>query len=239
MHVEENILKNENQLSASTPVKRQTAFLCTIAQLLAGEYVKKEGWEPSYVETDAGALSRVRVAGLIVDSSSQITLDDGTGSITIRSFDAPLPHLTIGTPVLIIGRPRVYDDALYILVESCNILSSPSWLKYYKESLREWQSFVPPNPKRETVVSVEEKIEISSKPVENKPTQVAEPMLSSTPSPAMQLIALIRELDPGDGASVDEVLSRAPFDKADDKLQFLISEGEVFELRAGKVKVLE
>ncbi len=240
--MEEYTAEKDNQLraSASAPVKRQTAFLCTIAQLLNGEYVKKEGWEPSYVETSAGALSRVRLAGLIVEAGAQIILDDGTGTITLRSFDTPLPTLTVGTPVLIIGRPRLYDEAMYLLVESCKVLPSSSWLTYYKESLREWQSFVPPNPKRETTSAMEEKIGITSKPLAQSPAKAPEPLASSSASsPAMQLIALIRDLDPGDGAPVDEVLAKASFAHADEKLQFLISEGEVFELRAGKVKVLE
>ena len=52
------------------------------------------------------------------------------------------------------------------------------------------------------------------------------------------LIDIISELDPGDGAPVDEVLKKAG-DGAEERLQLLIREGEVFELRAGKVKVLE
>jgi len=230
---------NTQQTNTTGPVKRQTAFLCTIAQLNEGEYVKTDGWDPSYLESSVGALSRVRLAGLIVETGQSITLDDGTGSITIRSFDVPLPSLTVGNPVLIVGRPRLYDGSLYVLVETCKVLPSPDWLKYYKEHLREWQAFIPPNPKRETVINVEEKIEVSSQAVESSSTQAASPVASPSTSPVMELITLIRELDPGDGASVDDVLAKASFVGADEKLQFLISEGEVFELRAGKVKVLE
>lgn len=231
---------NTEQKANSGPVKRQTAFLCTVEQLSSGEYVKTDGWDPSYLESSVGALSRIRLAGLIVETGQQITLDDGTGSIPIRSFDTPLPQLVVGNPVLVIGRPRMFDGSLYLLVETCKVLPSPNWLKYYRENLREWQAYVPPNPKRELIATVEEKIEISSKAVERPSTQ-ASPSLTTPASlsPAMELINLIRELDPGDGASVDEVLAKASFDSADEKLQFLISEGEVFELRAGKVKVLE
>lgn len=238
--VDNQLTNNQQAPSNSGPIKRQTAFLCTVEQLSSGEYVKTDGWDPSYVESGVGALSRVRIAGLVVETGAQVSVDDGTGSILIRSFDAPLPTLQVGNPVLIIGRPRLFDGSLYILVETCKVLPSPDWLKYYREQLREWQSFVPPNPKREPVVSVEEKTEMPSQALKTKGVgnQISGSQ-SSTVAPAMELINLIRELDPGDGASVDEVLAKASFAGADDKLQFLISEGEVFELRAGKVKVLE
>ena len=58
------------------------------------------------------------------------------------------------------------------------------------------------------------------------------------PSKAPSLISIIRELDPGDGAPVDEVLAKAGVG-AEQKLRSLIAEGEVFELRAGKVQVLD
>ena len=49
------------------PIKRQTAIKVRIADLIAGEWVKKEGMEPSFVRTAGGSeVSRARVMATVV-----------------------------------------------------------------------------------------------------------------------------------------------------------------------------
>ncbi len=229
------------------PIKRQTAYLCTAKQLQDGTYVRTEGWEPSYMETVVGALSRVRITGIVVEATpSQVVLDDGSGKIAFRVFDGSLPSLVIGDSVLVIGRPRMFNEEPFVLAETVRKLSTPAWLKFYASHREEWQAFIPKAPKREAPVveeTVQEEVPLvdKSSSVSAPPTLKDDSVEPATPvvNKAQLLLELIRELDPGDGAPVDEVLAKAAFDDAEDKLQFLISEGEVFELRAGKVKVLE
>ena len=207
--------------------KRQTAFLCTAQQLLEGSYVRREGWEPSYLATDAGMLARVRMAGVVVSAPpGEGVFDDGTGSVLLRSL-APLPSsLRVGVPVLVIGRPRVMGDQSYVMAEIVRVLSSPAWVQFYKDHASFFQQFIPPLPVPETTPQ--------SAPLPVMPKSAPTPPSSS----ASSLIDIIAELDPGDGAPVDEVLARAG-SGADERLSRLIAEGEVFELRAGKVKVLD
>jgi hypothetical protein len=53
------------------------------------------------------------------------------------------------------------------------------------------------------------------------------------------LIETVRALDTGSGADIDAVLSTNGLEGADKYLRTLIEEGELFETRPGKVKVLE
>lgn len=222
-------------------IKRQTAYLCTAQQVLKGRYVRREGWDPSYLAADEKMFARVRLVGLVVEvSPAQVVIDDGSGQVSLRIFNGVLPPLAVGDPVLVIGRPREYNEERFVMAEIVRKLPSSAWLKRYAQDRQVLQSFVPAAPQEPVAVV----------PVQPSPSAVfgvaaassSQPVAVSQPkgvNKADILLNLIRELDPGDGAPVDEVLARAGFPDADDRLQFLISEGEIFELRAGKVKVLE
>ncbi|MBD3208822.1 hypothetical protein GF367_00190 [Candidatus Woesearchaeota archaeon] len=206
-------------------VKRKTAYLCTIKDLQDGRYVRREGWEPNFFATTKGMVSRARLSGVVVEQQGRsITIDDGTGQLPLRVFDAPLPAAAVGDPVMVIGRPRVYNKEPYMLIEILKRVS-PRWLHYFERSRSACASFIPPIP---------EVKEPAAQPKPQPPPGTAAPQ-----GKAQQLVALIRELDAGDGAPADEVISKAGFDGAEQQLQSLITEGEVFELRAGKIKVLE
>ncbi len=218
------------------PVKRQTAYLCSIKQIVEGEYVRREGWEPNFIASSIGALSRVRLVGFVLElQGNQFVLDDGTGKMPMRVFDSGVKFsFSVGDPLLVIGRPRVYGQEKYLLVEIAKKLPSASWLKYLSEQRAELAKYVPEAPK----LSVKQ--EVAEQTVEEEQPVVEEMVVEkSSPNKAQILIDLIRELDPGDGALTSDILAKAGFSDAENKLQFLISEGEVFELRAGKVKVLE
>ncbi|MBN1275209.1 hypothetical protein JXA12_02870 [Candidatus Woesearchaeota archaeon] len=206
------------------PVKRQTAHPCSASVIAQGTYVRHEGWEPNFLATPLGALSRVSMAGVIVQQEhSQASLDDGTGTVVLRSFDDDLSSFSVGDTVLVVGRPRVYAEQTYILIEIIRRLGSRAWLKYHAERRELLQRHIPPVP-------------VSEAP--SRPAPPALPVQGRAPSAAPSLITVIRELDRGEGAPTDEVLRKAG-PGAEEKLRSLIAEGEVFELRAGKVKVLE
>ena len=215
---------------AEQQYKRQTAFLCTARQLQSGTYVRTEGWDPSYLATDAGMVARLRMTGIVVDAAGTIIIDDGTGKVALRSFDGVLPALAVGDPVLVIGRPRANGDEVYVMVELLRKLRSPKWLQYYVREKSFFQSFIPEVPAEPAAPALEE-------PIVEKPLPVASaPTAQGTKA---SLIDIIRELDPGDGAAMADVLERYGAPDGEEKLQFLIAQGEVFELRAGKIKVLE
>ncbi len=223
------------------PVKRQTAYVCSVKDLVEGTYTRREGWEPNFVSTSKGAVSRVQFAGIVVEKSSanDVLVDDGTGKMTVRRFEDVI-RAEVGQPVLVVGRPREYGGEIYVVSEVLRLLPSAGWIKYFSWLKGEVSKYIPSVPKEQPVHDANPKDIVLGEDDNVKPVVDAS---SSSDGPvtnvAQELINIIRELDPGDGAPTDEVLARANFDNAEDKLQFLIEEGEVFELRAGKIKVLE
>src|SRR3989344_3387773 len=121
------------------PIQRQPAYKCAVQHLLKGRYIQKQGWEPSYVETIIGQISRANVTGVIVGQDGPgLILDDGTGQITLRSFEErnPLLNVGIGNKVLVIGRPRLYNDLIYLNVELVKQIDE-KWLLLRKMELEQ------------------------------------------------------------------------------------------------------
>jgi len=56
---------------------------------------------------------------------------------------------------------------------------------------------------------------------------------------AYQLIELIKKLDAGSGADITEVIDQSKISGAEKYITTLLNEGEIFEIRSGKLKVLE
>jgi RPA family protein len=196
---------------------RETARICRIADLLSGNYIVKEGWEPNYVDTAIGRVSRANIIGTvigIVDQQSFI-LDDGTGSIRVRKFEGTHTAI-IGEPFLVIGRPRTYQDQAFISPEIIKHITNPDWILYRKKELE--------------ALSPEQ----SSEMIPAEENADAEP-LDALPDPYERIIRKIRELDKGDGAETDLVSKDEETEK---RLTKLIEEGRVFSNRPGRVKVL-
>lgn len=213
--------------------KRQTAYFCTAQQITQGEFVQQEGWEPSFLASNNKMYARIRLVGIVVDYTPMETvIDDGTGRCPLRSFDNSIPQLSVGDSLMIIGRPRSYGGQLYVLVETAKKVS-PSWIKYFLAQKDILQACVPAVPEIKKPLVVEE---TNLQPDISQEVKVSTPEKKNDKS---SLIDIIRELDPGDGAAVDEVIEKFGLPDAEEKLQFLIAQGEIFELRAGKIKVLE
>ncbi len=56
-------------------------------------------------------------------------------------------------------------------------------------------------------------------------------------SPSNEIVNLIKELDKGEGVSIEEIYSKNK--DADKLVNMLLKEGDVFEVKPGKLKVLE
>ena len=118
--------------------KREIAFKVRIKDLLENKYVVSEGWEPNYIELDSKKISRVNVLGVVVGYQNElIKLDDGTGGILLRSFDNININLNPGDVVLVIGRPREYNNEKYLMPEIVKKIENPEWIKVRKLELGE------------------------------------------------------------------------------------------------------
>ena len=122
-------------------INRETAKICRISDLLEGIYITQEGWQPNYVKTAIGNISRANIMGTVVsvEDTKNFLFDDGTGKILVRSFEkehAVLP----GQHLFIIGRPRNYNNDLFLSPEILKPITDPLWIDVRKEQLRTFPS---------------------------------------------------------------------------------------------------
>lgn len=201
-------------------VKRETASICRVDDILQGSFVKAEGWNPSYVETSLGKLSRVNVMGVLVSQeNSTMVLDDGSGRVVLRSFDeGSLNHVSIGDFVVVIGRPRVYNDEKYVMPEIIK-KADPAWAEFRKKQV----GF----------------LSMGSKPLPKEKRVVVNDPVAPTANQFQKIVEFIKDMDTGEGADSTEVATRTGFPNAEELIRKLIEEGEIFELKPGRLKILE
>lgn len=211
--------------------KRQIAHKVRIGDILNSRYVKTEGLIPNYLEVNSQEVSRVNIIGVVVEKSEinsykTLAVDDGTGKISARIFEnnIHLENIGVSDIVLVIGKPREFSSEKYILIETIKKID-PAWAKARKIELEK------------------------SKPQDDAPAQeganissgsglAEEEIINSDSTPANNVIKLIRGLDKGDGVAIDNIPSKGIND-LDKTIDMLLKGGSIFEVRPGKLKVLE
>ena len=214
-------LRGVNFLSEQKFQKRQTAYKIRIKDILNSKYIKTEGFNPNYLEIHNQEISRINVIGVVVQKSELnnykiLTIEDGTGKISARVFENNmlLDKIDISDIVLIIGRPREFSNEKYILIEVIR-KTDPSWAKVRKLELE--KNIVEDNKFLDGDNNIEEDI---------------------VPSSTNKIVKLIKELDKGEGVSIEEIPSK-DIEDIDKRIDMLLKEGDIFEIKPGKLKVLE
>lgn len=233
----------------ATEIKRQTANLVSLGDILQSAYARSEKeMEPNYILTKHNLkISRVNVMGVVLDkqeepSSITVTLDDGTGKIAVRAFekDTFLSTVVVGDILLIIAKPREFNNQKYLVPEIVKKILNPSWLQLRKIQLSAQKNSLiaedtptsEPNITPATTDIVEEEIEITEEPLE-------ENTLQEKDNPYNKILSALRILDSGQGADIDAVVEKASVPKAEIIIKRLVEEGEIFEIKPGKLKILE
>jgi hypothetical protein len=210
---------------AEQEFKRQTAYKCTIATLNKGVFVKKQGWESNYLMTEYGDFSRVNIIAVIVDKTDNgLTLDDGTGKISGRMFERieQLQEVNVGNVILTICRPREFNNQIYLTIEIVKKIE-PEWIAYRKKEL-----------------SLIKKIrEVSELPKpEKKPLEPEIVENVSTLSSKDKIYKLIKDLDRGEGANIDDVLALSKVASGEELISDMMMRGEIYESKAGHLKLM-
>jgi len=195
---------------------RQVAKKVKLSDLANGKYVKVEGeWEPNYVDTPTNQkVSRANVVAVVATEPvpgdfNSFIIDDGSARLPVRAFGDTEVEVDLGDVVLIVGRPRLFSEQIYLVPEIVKKVQNKKWIEYRKLELGEI-------PTQEVILE--------------------EPM---TDSPVDTMIEVIRGLDSGNGADTEEVIARSKIENADDIISSLMREGEIFEITSGKIKVLD
>ena len=199
--------------------KRQIAYKIRIKDILSSRYIKTSDILPNYLEIGSKQISRVNVLGAIVekydiDNYKTITIDDGSGKISASVFDSnvSLDDLSIGDIVVIIGKPREFSSEKYVIIEAIKKID-PAWAMVRSLELQKNDD---DGKKGKVIQDKEEKVDLS---------------------PKNKIILAIKELDDGDGVLIESVLSKN-FDGAEKIIDTLLKEGDIFEVKPGKLKVM-
>ena len=219
------------------PQKRQIACKARIADLVNGKYVQEEGWTPNYIITKEGRhISRINLIGTVISKTEEglnyqaLVVDDGSGTISLRSFEKNdiINNIEIGDVILLIGRPREYGSEKYIVPEIIKKINNKKWIDVRRieldiENLKTKKD--KPSKQEEVVV---EKISESNEEKTQKP--------SSNPQIVYETV---RNLDSGQGVDIDEVIKKTGIKEADEIIKKFLREGEMFEIKPGRIKILE
>jgi hypothetical protein len=113
---------------------RHTAIKVWVSDLHAGKYARQDD-SLNYIELSDGKKAfRATLMGVVVGIDDCIWVDDGTGSIAVRSFDSSFGDLDIGSFVLVIGRPRDFEGQKYLMGEILKKVDK-KWFDVWKKSV--------------------------------------------------------------------------------------------------------
>ena len=221
--------------------KRQAAIKVRVRDIINGKYVKEEGWLPNYIAMqNGGKASRVNIIGTIVFKSNEenfnyknFVIDDGSGKISVRSFEKEdnISKFDVGDAVLIIGRPREFNNEKYIIPEIAKSIQNPMWMEVRKLELELNKNFgAEMNDKN---IKENEAVRNTIVPEE------AEEVNANVKSDSDVIYDLIKKLDAGNGVQIEEVIEKSNSADAEKLINILLENGNIFEVKPGKVKVLE
>jgi len=211
--------------------KRQIAYKVKINDILKGEYVKEEGeWVPNYIRVGDKKVSRVNLMAVVVSKQNlentnyqSLIIDDGSGKISIRTFEegSNFDDIDVGSFVVVVGRPREYLNEKYIVSEILKKIGDQLWVEVRKMELG-------------SMKKIEDVSSEVDKPEERK---LKEERVGDDIN--TKIFNLIKEVDQGEGADTQDVISKSNIDRAEETINRLLKDGEVFEIKPGKLKVLE
>jgi len=205
--------------------KRQVAYKVLISDILDYNFVGDK-FSSGYVRLGNLNVSRVNIVGNVVYKSKQglnytsAVIDDGTGNISLKLFEnsASFSEIDIGDFVLIIGRIREFNNEKYIVPEILKKIDNIGWVNVRKLELK-------------SLFNVEQRN--TNKILNDELIEVPINSLNE------EIYMLIKKLDNGDGVFIEDVIKYSNRIGAEDVINKLLENGDVFEIKRGKLKVLE
>jgi RPA family protein len=233
---------------------RFVAVKSTIGRISTYTFVQEDEQNSNYLQTaDGQKIFRLNVIGIIVNKEKQgsitnLLLDDSTGKIILRSFEENknVRELVVGDMVMVIGRVRVYNQEKYLSAEIIKKMDS-MWMKIRRLELKEEFNqielkLVETEPSLLPKIEIKPAITISSAINESIEEEIIEEEVQGIQVnpllPAQKVLLLIKELDTGGGAPIEEIISKSPLNGTEKLLEQMLQKGDIFQNLPGKVKVL-
>jgi len=232
---------------------RQTAYKAWIADLINGEFINPEGeWVPSYVKVKDLQISRVNIiANVIMKYQNEdstyvtLTLDDGSENVALKAWNEDtklFDGVEIGNMVLTIARVREYNGKIYLVPEIVKKLNKPEWMILRKKELikefGEKTEHITPNPITEETSPGPEN---SPTPIIEEEQIVEENVVDSSSGERQKILSIIEKEDSGEGVELTHIVTEVGKEEQEtnDLIQDLLKEGEIFEIKPGRIKLIE
>ncbi|HIG95424.1 TPA: hypothetical protein HA249_00840 [Candidatus Woesearchaeota archaeon] len=215
-------------------IQRETAFKLGIKDVVEGTYAAQEGWKPNYLMTRHGKVMRINLMGVIVSKANTdllsydfIMIDDGTARVTIRSFDnmKVFKDFEVGQIVNVIGKPREYAREIYVVPETIQRMDDKTWLEVRKKEMESYPYHLIPKETKEEKQQQNEEI-------------IIEEVKDGKEASLDKLLALIKSLDKGAGVEIEEIMLKSEQGNPETLIKTLLEQGDIFEIKPGRVKVL-
>jgi RPA family protein len=238
--------------------QRSTAVKCMIGDLLSGDFVRGEGFDASYVQTKRGIVSRANIIAVVISNDAEgMMIDDGSGRMQLRGFDNQnmFADKQVGDIVLVIGKPRMYSSMLYLYPEIIK-KTDRRWIEFRRKELSvngtvlatmpnfdrsdkaEAKSFTVQEQDRQEKAPMQQQLQTTEKKLLDEHSVVSTAP-NTIPSSKDSIVSLIKKLDKGEGVDVADLVRILQDDHLEQKITNLIKVGELFEIRRGKLKILE
>ncbi len=240
------------ETTTATSYVRHIAIKTSIGQLLQGTYIQEDENNPNYLLTPSQQkISRLNIIAVIltkeqVGNITNLLVDDGTGSIVIRSFEEnlQLQKLQIGDAVLLIGRLRMYNQEKYISPETVKKIDR-AWLMVRSLELKKLSEGIQTKPLQDTPGEIARptpektsKEDSTTAPIEDLSREDQEIDKTSELLPVQKMIQLIKELDLGEGVLIEEIIEKSILKESEKLIEKMLENGDIFQIVPGKVKVL-
>jgi len=229
--------------------ERATAKVVRINDLKSSQYFKvNEEFSPDYVLVGDEKISRANIIAIVVEKQieekfSSLTIDDGSGSIVLRDFDNrnKFDNYNIGQIIRTIAKPRSFNDEIYLVGEIVKPVKNNKWVELRKLELEKISPMVTKIEQQsnepQTTNNTEQNT-TNNKDVAEKHEEVIIDDAPETDNTIDKVLAIIKEHDKGEGADIEDVIVKANIKDCEQVITNLIREGEIFEVRPGRVKVL-
>ncbi len=202
---------------------RQVAYKVRVSDVLNASF-DKDNVYATYIKLNNTDVSRINIIATLVYKTEDFSyasaiIDDGSGRISLRGFENRLifSKADVGDVVLVIGRIREFNNEKYIMPEILKKISL-EWMNVRKLELM----------KNDKI-----KLEATSSEIQN--SNLGEEVANINE----EIYLLIKRLDTGDGVAIDDVIKKFNNAEAEKILNILLEKGDIFEVKPGKLKVLE
>jgi len=169
-------------------------------------------------------ISRVNIVATLIYKSEDLNydsaiIDDGGGRILVRGFEKSniFSNVDVGDVVLVVGKIRDFNNERYIIPEILKKVEDAGWMNVRKLELRKSSVVIEDTTKDKNGGLIED-IKLDNH---------------------AEVYDLIKKLDEGDGVLIDDVIKSSKIGDAEEIINRLLENGDIFEIKPGKLKILE